>query len=251
MTTSLVIAIIHHDENGGYDEYLFVNPGKYENEEDPLVRLETTTGLLTKEQAKQRLSELALTKFNNKDAQVQSPISIRSPSGSHETWKSRVYIQNYPWGFVKGGCNKGENPVVCAQREFREETTLQIEDLSRFRRLIIGDRNLNVYQLDLNVFEKRDISMGLENKIKNLKYGEIFDYTWSHPREKPDHIVFNTQSQIVLDHLIRTPLVPGRPPLPPQFPSLEAPKYKIPQRLGGNTRRRKNGKKRRHSRTHI
>ena len=283
MATSLVIAI-YHDKDTGNVEYLFVNPGKYANEEDTLVRLETTpSGVISKEEARKRLKEQVPTKFDNKDAQMQSPIVVRSPSEKHETWKSKVYIPNIPWGFVKGGCNLSETPVECAKREFREETTLKIEDLSRFKELGFNIPDLNVYQLDLNQTEKRNISIGIENKIKNLKSGEIFDYEWSHPMDKPVHIKFNRQSQLVLNLLIERPLVPGTPPpAVSRFPSLEteaapapapgryipphlrapttaaapAPastpgKYIPPHRRGGKTRRRKNGKRRRQTKKHI
>jgi hypothetical protein len=240
MPTSLVIAI-YNNIGSGKVEYLFVNPGKYANENDTLVRLTTPTGQLSKEQAKKQLKIQVPTKFDNKLAQIQSPIVVRSPSGTHETWKSKVYIPNVPWGFVKGSCNDGEKPDVCAQREFQEETTLRIEVLSRFKKLVIPGIGLNVYQLDLNKTEKDQISMGIENKIQNLKSGEIFDYEWSHPTEKPDYIKFNPQSQIILDRLIAKPLTPGKPPAeaasgpmsrtrsgntysPAPFPSLESPR---------------------------
>ena len=289
MPTSLVIAI-YHDKDTGNVKYLFVETGTYWSEKNKApLRLTTNIGQLRKEDVRISLLEQLPTVVNNKYAQMQSPISVRSPSEEHETWKSRVYVPGEIWGFVKGGCNEGETPVACAEREFTEETKVPIENIASRLKLVFNTPDLNVYQLDLNEVEKYQISVSIDNRIRS-RIGEVFSYRWSTLGDIPDDIEFNGQSQSVLDRLNRTPLVPGiPPPAVRRFPSLEtespppasappatkpgkyipphlrAPRtapaappappasgiYKPPHRRGGKTRRRKNGKRRRQTKKHI
>ena len=233
MPTSLVIAIYNN-------EYLFVETGKYwrEDKKAPL-QLQTKIGELTREEAERRLLEQLPEEVDNKNAQMQSPIVVRSPSGEHETWKSRVYVPSGIWGFVKGECNPGEPPLACAQREFTEETNVPI-DQSRFKKLVFGNRDINIYKLDLNEIEKDEISESIQNSIRD-RIGEVFNYRWSTLGAITGRFTFNNQSQVVLDRLTIKP--------PP--PKASADKNIYGYGRGGKTRRRKNGKRRRQTKKHI
>jgi len=242
--TSIVVIHIGND-------YLFIKGGRNWSEVNKApLRLTTNTGELTREEAKKSLLEQLPTVVDNPLAQAQSPISIRSPSGNHETWKSRVYVPGDKWGFVKGGCNPGESALDCAVRELKEETSLEVRDNRRFRHIPeLSNRSINVYDLRVTIFEKRIIDLYFLDRIVEKRLGEVFDYVWDDPKNKPDYIEFNSQSEPVLRYISNLPRIEVIPQV--DFYSSDFGRRINQSGRNRNTRRRKNGKKRRHSRKHI
>ena len=243
--TSIILIHIGND-------YLFIKAGRYWSEANKApLRLTTNTGELTREEAKRSLLEQLPTVVDDPLAQAQSPKLIRSPSGEHETWKSRVYVPGDTWGFVKGGCNPGESALDCAVRELEEETSLEVRDRRRFRHIPeISNESINVYDLRVNVYEKRTIDLYFKNRIVEERLGEVFDYVWDDPRNKPDYIEFNSQSKPLLAYIT---IQVSRNEVIPQVDFYSRDFGRRINQSGTNrkTKRRKNGKKRRHSRKHI
>ena len=243
--TSIIVIHIGND-------HLFIKGGRYWSEVNKApLRLTTKVGELTAEEAKKSLIEQLPTVVDNPYAQVQSPMAaVRSPSGNHETWKSRVYVPGDKWGFVKGGCNPGESPLDCAVRELKEETSLEVIDKRRFKHIPeLSNRSVNVYDLRVNPYEKRIIDLYFLDRIVAKRLGEVFDYVWDDPRNKPDYIQFNSQSKPVLAYISKA----SRIEVIPQVDFYSSDFGRRINQFGRNrsTRRRKNGKKRRHSRKHI
>ncbi len=99
--------------------------------------------------------------------------------------KNAKYKYNFPeWGFPKGRRNLKEKNIDCANREFREETSLkydeyQVVNLSPIEELFMGMNNVrykNIYYMS-QICKKVDLKVDENNELQKIEISNIQWYT--------------------------------------------------------------------------
>lgn len=107
--------------------------------------------------------------------------------------KNAKYKYNFPeWGFPKGRRNLNEKNIDCANREFKEETSIkndeyQIINLSPLEELFMGMNNIkykNIYYIS-QICKKVDIKVDQTNELQKI---EISDIQWHNLNQSLDII---------------------------------------------------------------
>jgi len=120
------------------------------------------------------------------------------------------------WGFPKGRRNKQESSLICAKREFQEETDFKEEDYTVFENItpiiedFIGTNGVkyrHVYYLAINNSNRKiEINDDNQHQIREIGDIQFFNYNDSINLIRPYHIakkkVINIIYMFILDFII-------------------------------------------------